>query len=96
MARATGRMSATEAILKERGARYGKFTDHARISQNSLRMLSSEPGWHNLSDDQKEALTLICHKMARIINGDPNYSDSWRDIAGYAELVAKRLEGTSL
>lgn len=96
MARATGRMSATEAILKERGARYGKFEDQARISQNLLRMLRSEPGWQNLSDDQKEALTIICIKEARIINGDPNWADSWRDIAGYAELVAKRLEGVSL
>ncbi len=25
--------------------------------------------------------------------GDPNYADSWVDIAGYAKLVADRLEG---
>lgn len=35
---------------------------------------------------------MICHKMARIINGDPNYRDSWDDVAGYATLVAKRLK----
>ena len=28
-----------------------------------------------------------------IINGDPNYIDSWVDIAGYATLVADRLNG---
>jgi hypothetical protein len=38
-------------------------------------------------------MEMICHKMARIMNGDPNYSDSWHDIAGYAKLVADRLEG---
>ena len=34
---------------------------------------------------------MICHKIGRIINGDANYEDSWRDIAGYAQLVADRL-----
>ena len=36
---------------------------------------------------------MICHKIGRILNGDPDYGDSWRDIAGYALLVADRLEG---
>jgi hypothetical protein len=35
---------------------------------------------------------MILHKIARIVNGDPNWSDSWRDIAGYATLVADRLD----
>ena len=29
----------------------------------------------------------------RIVNGDQHYADSWIDIAGYAKLVADRLEG---
>jgi len=33
------------------------------------------------------------HKIGRILNGDPNWSDSWHDIAGYAQLVANRLNG---
>jgi hypothetical protein len=36
---------------------------------------------------------MIAHKLGRIVNGDPNYVDSWVDIAGYATLVAKRLQG---
>lgn len=44
-------------------------------------------------DDQVEALEMIAHKIGRIINGDPNYADSWHDIAGYAKLVADRLDG---
>jgi hypothetical protein len=35
---------------------------------------------------------MITHKISRILNGDPNYDDSWRDIAGYAMLVVKELE----
>ena len=36
---------------------------------------------------------MIFAKVGRILNGDPNYADSWIDIAGYAKLVADRLEG---
>jgi hypothetical protein len=35
---------------------------------------------------------MICHKLGRIGAGDPHYSDSWLDIAGYAKLVADRLD----
>jgi len=45
-----------------------------------------------LAPDQREALEMIQVKIARIINGDPNYADNWRDIEGYARLVANRLE----
>ena len=40
-----------------------------------------------------ESLTLICHKLARIANGDPFYDDSWKDIAGYSQLVVDILHG---
>jgi hypothetical protein len=45
--------------------------------------------------DQREALDMIAHKIARIINGDPDYADSWVDIAGYATLVSERLKDDS-
>ena len=78
-------------ILAERGKRYGDFIDHAAISQH-LKQSMACPGWNELSCDQKEALEMIAHKIARILNGDPNYADSWIDIAGYAKLVADRLK----
>ena len=49
------------------------------------------PNWAALSDDKKEALGMIAHKIARILNGDPEYGDSWHDIAGYAKLVEDSL-----
>lgn len=82
-------------ILQERGKRYGKFADHAHISQSIKERMCESGGWLNLTEDQTEALEMIAHKIARILNGDPNYADSWRDIAGYATLVADRLEGVS-
>ena len=84
-----------EAILAERGSRYGKFIDHATISQTLKFALQNHMGdrWHDMKPDQREALEMLCHKIGRIANGDPNYEDSWRDIAGYATLVADRLLG---
>lgn len=78
--------------LTERGERYGKFVDHARIAQN-IKAVMAEGKWFDLATDQKEALEMIAHKIARILNGDPNYADSWHDIAGYAKLVEDRLNG---
>ena len=48
-----------------------------------------------MSDDQVIALDMICNKMARIVNGDPNYIDNWHDIAGYATLVEQELNITN-
>ena len=80
-------------ILTERGLRYGKFINHAKISQDLKKVIDYHLGDKFLAPDQQEALSMICHKIARIINGDPDYADSWVDIAGYAKLVADRLEG---
>lgn len=85
-----------DATLAERGKRYGAFPDHARITMRLKTIIREESFKRGmiglLADDQQEALDMICHKIGRIINGDPNYADSWVDIAGYAKLVADRLE----
>jgi hypothetical protein len=85
-----------EATLSGREARYGAFTNHAKISQRLKDIMWAEPKWATLSDDQKEALEMVQHKVARILNGDVNYSDNWHDGAGYFTLVDQRLkkEGT--
>jgi len=40
---------------------------------------------------QRQALRVIVDKLARILNGDPDYIDSWHDLCGYATLVEQRL-----
>jgi hypothetical protein len=35
---------------------------------------------------------MICVKLARIVNGDPDYPDNWADIIGYCTLVLRRIE----
>jgi hypothetical protein len=81
-----------EDTLTERGKRYGDFGGHAGITQRIKNAMQMSDNWSNLSDDKKEALEMIAHKIGRILNGDPNYADSWHDIAGYAQLIEKRLE----
>ena len=83
-------MNITE-VLEERGKRYGEFTDHAFITQSIKRAMKNSSNWNHLSDDMKEALEMIAHKIGRILNGDREYIDSWTDIVGYAKLVEDYL-----
>lgn len=77
--------------LAERGSRYGSFVEHARIAQQIKAAMADSPNWAKLAPDQREALEMIAHKAARILNGDPDFHDSWHDIIGYTKLVADRL-----
>ena len=82
--------------LAERGSKYGKFSGHAVISQKLKSVMFNTAGWDNLNSAQAEALDMIAHKIARILNGDPNYADSWHDIAGYASLIDNQLNGKDI
>lgn len=83
-----------DATLQERGKRYGTFTGHAEVTYKLKNILREHSMRMNktFTFDQAEAMDMICHKLGRIVNGDANYADSWVDIAGYAKLVADRLE----
>lgn len=80
-----------DKVLSDRGNRYGKFTGHAKITQDIKSIMHNTKNWSILANDQKEALEMLAHKVGRILNGDPNYDDSWIDIGGYSKLVADRL-----
>jgi hypothetical protein len=49
-------------------------------------------GWDHLGNEHAEALEMIAMKIARILSGNPNFSDHWEDIEGYARLVSNELE----
>ena len=86
-----------DALVDERGAKYGKFESLAEVSQRFKDSLHYFLITRNkyLAPDQQEAMELIFYKFARIINGDADYIDNWKDIAGYATLVSDRLEGNA-
>jgi len=84
-----------DETLDERAKDYGKFKDGAALMQGIKRLLADHAAIHDktFADDQWEALEMILHKIGRIVNGNPDKVDHWVDIAGYAKLVADRLEG---
>lgn len=89
-------MSDIENTLKERGANYGAFRYNAKTCQDLKEYFRSHSSWHDMVPHQRESLDMIAHKLARILNGDPNYVDSWVDIAGYATLSVKENENGEL
>ena len=86
-----------DQTLDERAKDYGRFKDSAALMQGIKRLLADHARRHDktFADDQWEALEMIVHKMARIVNGNPDKVDHWVDIAGYAKLVADRLQGNA-
>lgn len=80
-----------EDTLAERGKTHGNFEDMAASTQAMKCFLREHDSWERLDTDQQEALDMIMHKIARILNGDPYHADTWHDIAGYAKLVDDRL-----
>ena len=86
-----------DETINERAQDYGKFKDGAALMQGMKRLIADHAAKHDktFADDQWEALEMILHKIGRIVNGNPDKVDSWVDIAGYATLVADRLQGNA-
>lgn len=82
-----------ENTLAARAETYGLFEHQARITQDLKRAMHRAQNWPKLNDDMKECLEMVASKIARILNGDPQYVDNWHDIIGYSRLIEKRLEG---
>ena len=81
--------SNVEQTLSDRESTYGSFKDVAVTTRNLMNCIDVD----SMNAVQQEALHMICSKLARIANGDPNHVDSWHDIAGYASLVVKDING---
>ena len=88
-------MPEVDATLDARAVEYGKFIEGAEVMQMLKRVVLNALNNRDktLAHDQAEALDMIIHKIGRIINGNPDVMDHWLDIAGYAQLVADRLNG---
>ena len=81
-----------DQTIEQRGAQYGAFEHHATLAQSLKESMRAGANWNTMDDDMKEALEMVQHKIARIINGNPNYHDSWHDIIGYVRLIEQRLK----
>jgi hypothetical protein len=79
--------------ITTRGNQYGEFKSGGEIMQNLKTVMRETPSWNKLKPSQREALEMIQHKIGRILNGNPDYDDNWRDIAGYAQLILNNITG---
>jgi hypothetical protein len=86
----------TEEILAEREKTYGSYAAVAATAQKIKFALHAGTQHNNTSDVQHESLDMIANKLARIVNGDSDYEDSWEDIAGYAMLTVRDIQGRKL
>jgi hypothetical protein len=84
-----------DVTLDARAVEYGKFIEGAEVMQMLKRVVQNALNNRDkiLAHDQAEAMDMIIHKIGRIVNGNPDVVDHWLDIAGYAQLVADRLNG---
>ena len=91
-----------ENTLAERGNNYGNFHTLSNLSQTLDQIIqrhyASAHSTKEVPNPQMphfmaEAIHMICHKLARIANGNPMHIDSWHDIGGYSELVVSILRG---
>ena len=80
---------AVDRTLGEREQTYGDFATLAAAVEGVKEVYSSLPGWDKASPAHREAAHMIIQKLVRAFNGNPHYSDSWHDIAGYAQLAEK-------
>lgn len=89
--RSTEAARQVEATLAERQNQYGDFSKVAGVSQHLQSVIAAAGA--DFDDVQREAMQMICSKLARLACGDADHVGSWHDIAGYATLVVKDLEG---
>lgn len=89
-------MSEIQKTLAERKSKYGDFRGHAELAVSLKEFMRSSNSWSDMEPYMQESLDMIQHKIARILNGDPTYDDSWVDIIGYAQLALDRIRQDKL
>lgn len=80
------------AIIGERQSNYGDFYDFSILVQKLKDVVQKHPNWPKMSPHHKEGIEMILHKLARSINGNPDYLDSYVDVKGYAQCIINSIE----
>lgn len=84
-------MELISEILDDRGKEYGDYRHMCAVIQKIKIAMGSSNNWNDLSDAQREALEMIATKIGRILTGNRNNPDSWKDIIGYATKAYETL-----
>ena len=80
-----------DETLLDRGKTHGDFEKNAVISEAIKSIIHQSPTRPKHTSTMRLSLDMISGKLGRICAGDPFTEDHWRDIAGYAMLVANEL-----
>ena len=83
--------SDVNSTLSTRGNSHGDFIQNGRVMQDLKDLIRTGPSYSQLTSYQREAVDMICHKLGRIVCGNPNFTDHWHDICGYSQLVENIL-----
>jgi len=79
-------------LLNVREDMYGQYSVVSQISQDIKKVMKDSPNYKVMPAFARESLDMIANKIARILNGNYYYDDSWRDISGYATLAVMEIE----
>ena len=85
-------MAEIKDILIARASSHGQFDVFSSVAQNIKDAVQASPNWDDLCPVYKEGLDMICHKIARIVSGNPYHIDHIVDLQGYAALMQKHAE----
>jgi hypothetical protein len=85
-------MTTINDTLNERATTHGDYKEQAAFAQHFKRMMRAGRNWERLDFHQAQSLEAFCDKISRVLCGNFNEIDHWRDVAGYAQLVVRELE----
>lgn len=85
-------LSGVDVTLAERQSQYGSFEDVAMVTESIVAAMR-KCNYDSMPPNMRMSLYMIASKMARIVNGNSNYIESWHDISGYAKLMENELMG---
>lgn len=86
------RESTPKPAVIDRQNTHGDYASGAVMTQKLMRILQQGESWDNLTDVHIETLHMLCHKMVRMVHGNPFDADHTKDIAGYATRLVEYLE----
>jgi len=80
----------SDTAIPNRDRQHGGMEAVGSISQSLKIPIHAARNWYLLTPGEQEALDMIVHKIARILNGDdPHDPEHWTDLAGYAHAAMR-------
>jgi hypothetical protein len=77
-------------LLETREQTHGSFEQNAIVSQTLKSSFRMVPGWHKLTEVERECLDMIAVKFSRILSGRSLEKQHWEDVVGYANLALEK------